>query len=232
MKPIDFYFDFSSPYSFLASEQIDALAARHGRTVRYRPVLLGVIFKASGGAPLTEQYGPKARYSVHDFERSARFAGVRYRHPSKFPIGAVGASRAVLWLQQNRPEQANAFVHAVFRAFFQDDRDISDPAVVAQALESLAPGGVVVAVGVPPPGSAFAVDPGLLIGGERRLVGSKYGSANPLVDFPMLAELALAGRIELERLITRRYALSEANEAFDDLAAGVLARGLIVFDEV
>jgi 2-hydroxychromene-2-carboxylate isomerase len=129
--PIDFYFDFSSPYSFLASEQIDAQAARHGRAVDYKPILLGVVFKASGGAPLTEQYGPKARYSVHDFERSARFAGIGYRHPSKFPIGAVTASRAVLWLQRHQPDAANGFVHAVYRAFFQQDRDISDAAVVA-----------------------------------------------------------------------------------------------------
>jgi 2-hydroxychromene-2-carboxylate isomerase len=134
--PIDFYFDFSSPYSYLASEQIDALAARHGRTVNYKPVLLGGIFKTSGGVPLTESYGPKARYSLHDFERSARFIGVPYRHPSKFPIGAVAASRAVLWLQQHRPDQATAFVHAVFRALFRDDRDVSDPAVVAEVAEA------------------------------------------------------------------------------------------------
>jgi 2-hydroxychromene-2-carboxylate isomerase len=134
---IDFYFDFSSPYSFLAAEQIEALAARHGRTVTFKPILLGIVFKTAGSTPLTEQYGPKARYSVHDFERSARFAGVRYRHPSKFPIGAVGASRAVLWLQQHRPEKANEFVHAVFRAFFQDDRDIADAAVVAQVAQSI-----------------------------------------------------------------------------------------------
>jgi 2-hydroxychromene-2-carboxylate isomerase len=136
-NPIDFHFDFSSPYSFLASERIEALAARHGRTVTFRPLLLGVVFKASGSAPLTEQYGPKARYSVHDFERSARFAGIRYRHPSKFPIGAVGASRAVLWLQQHRPGKANEFVHAVFRALFQNDRDISDAAVVAGIAQSI-----------------------------------------------------------------------------------------------
>jgi 2-hydroxychromene-2-carboxylate isomerase len=129
--PIDFYFDFSSPYSFLASEQIDAQAARHGRAVHYKPILLGVVFKASGGAPLTEQYGPKARYSVHDFERSARFAGIGYRHPSRFPIGAVTASRAVLWLQRHQPDAANDFVHAVYRGFFQHDRDISDAAIVA-----------------------------------------------------------------------------------------------------
>ena len=136
-NPIDFYFDFSSPYSFLASEQIEPLAGRHGRTVKFKPILLGVVFKTSGSAPLTEQYGPKARYSVHDFERSARFAGLRYRHPSKFPIGAVAASRAVLWLQQHAPERANPFVHAVFHAFFHDDRDISDANLVAQIGQSV-----------------------------------------------------------------------------------------------
>jgi 2-hydroxychromene-2-carboxylate isomerase len=136
-NPIEFYFDFSSPYSFLASEQIEPLAARHGRKVVFEPILLGVVFKTAGSAPLTEQYGPKAKYSVHDFERSSRFAGVRYRHPSKFPIGAVAASRAVLWLQQHQPDQANPFVHAVFRAFFQEDRDISDAGVIAQIAQSL-----------------------------------------------------------------------------------------------
>ena len=136
-NPIDFYFDFSSPYSFLASEQIDALAARHGRTVNYRPLLLGVVFKVADSAPLTEQYGPKARYSVHDFERSARFAGIAYRQPSRFPIGAVGASRAVLWLQKHQPHRVDPFVHAVFRAFFQDDRDIADAGVVAQIAGSV-----------------------------------------------------------------------------------------------
>jgi 2-hydroxychromene-2-carboxylate isomerase len=134
---IDFYFDFSSPYSYLASEQIDAVAARHARTVDYRPVLLGAVFKTSGGAPLTEQYGPKAEYSKHDFARSARFAGVAYRKPSRFPIATVAAARGLLWLQQNAPAQAARFIHAVFRAYFVDDRDISDAAVILEVARSV-----------------------------------------------------------------------------------------------
>lgn len=130
-QPIAFFFDFSSPYSYLASEQIEAVAQRHGRAVDWRPVLLGAVFKTSGGAPLTEQYAPKARYSVHDFKRSARFVGVPYRQPSKFPIGSVTASRAVLWLQREHPQQVGPFVHAIFRGFFRDDRDVSDAVVVA-----------------------------------------------------------------------------------------------------
>ena len=51
--PIEFWFDFSSPYGYLAAQKIDALAARHGRTVDWRPMLLGVAFKQSGQAPLS-----------------------------------------------------------------------------------------------------------------------------------------------------------------------------------
>ena len=52
-EPIDFYFDFSSPYGYLASELIDEFAARFQREVRWRPILLGVVFKQTGAAPLT-----------------------------------------------------------------------------------------------------------------------------------------------------------------------------------
>ncbi len=129
-KPIEFHFDFSSPYSYIASEQIEPVAARHGRTVEYKPVLLGAVFKVAGSAPLTELYAPKASYAKRDFERSARYAGVPYRQPSRFPIGSLAAKRSVVWLQQHRPELVAPFIHAVYRAFFVDDRDISDAAVV------------------------------------------------------------------------------------------------------
>ena len=150
-KTIEFYFDFSSPYSYFASEQIDALAARHGRTVDYRPVLLGAVFKASGGTPLTEGYGPKAEYSKHDFARSARFAGVQYRAPSRFPIGAVAAARAVLWLQQHAPEKATPFIHAIFRTYFVEDLDISDAAVVGAVARSIGIDAEALAAGVQQP---------------------------------------------------------------------------------
>jgi S-(hydroxymethyl)glutathione dehydrogenase/alcohol dehydrogenase len=107
---------------------------------------------------------------------------------------------------------------------------VGSAAVVADAVAALAPGGVAVVVGVPSPGTAFAIDAGLLLAGERRVCGSKYGSSNPLVEFPRLVALAAAGLLKLEELITRRYAIEQANEAFADLAAGELARGLIVFD--
>lgn len=134
---IEFFFDFSSPYSYIASERIEALAARTARPLQWHPMLLGVVFKASGGAPLTEVYGPKARYSIRDFARAAAFAGVPYRHPSTFPIGAVAASRAVLWLQREHSPQVAPYIHAVFRAFFVHDRNVGDATVALDIAQSL-----------------------------------------------------------------------------------------------
>ena len=86
--PIEFYFDFSSPYGFVASERIEVLAAKHGRDVDWRPVLLGVVFKQTGGVPLT-QAPIKGDYSKHDMARSARLYGIHgFRLPSTFPTPA------------------------------------------------------------------------------------------------------------------------------------------------
>jgi len=132
-EPIDFYFDFSSPYGYLASKKIDELAARHGRKVRWRPILLGVVFKHTGAAPLT-LVPLKGEYSIHDFARSARFLGVPYTHPANFPLATQHAARAYYWLrdQDCEPawERARGFAQAVFRALYVDGRDISSIEVV------------------------------------------------------------------------------------------------------
>ncbi|PKO37437.1 MAG: 2-hydroxychromene-2-carboxylate isomerase [Betaproteobacteria bacterium HGW-Betaproteobacteria-6] len=129
-SPIDFWFDFSSPYGYLLSEKIDALATQYGRKVRWHPILLGIIFKATGSAPLTMQNPAKASYSLHDFSRSARFMGISYRHPSQFPLATQAAARAYYWLHGQDCALARQFAHATFRALYVDDRDISSPDTV------------------------------------------------------------------------------------------------------
>ena len=76
---------------------------------------------------------------------------------------------------------------------------------------------------------AHQLDPGLLVGPMRNLRGSSYGGARTFVDFPRLVDLYLSGQLKLDELITRRYDISEVNEAFRALAAGEVARGLLVF---
>ena len=103
---IDFYFDFSSPYGYLASTQIDTLAVKHGRVVNWRPFLLGVAFKTTGQRPLPEQplRGP---YSLRDFDRSARLLGVPFRLPEPFPFPSLAACRAFYWLEDSDEAKAS-----------------------------------------------------------------------------------------------------------------------------
>jgi len=134
--PIDFYFDFSSPYGYLASEKIDELAARYGRTVNWHPVLLGAIFKVTNTIPLV-QMPVKGQYYVRDFARSARFLGVPFRLPDPFPVATQNAARAFLWLQDRDQAQARDFAHACYRAYFVDNVNISEPEQVIAVAERL-----------------------------------------------------------------------------------------------
>lgn len=129
-SPIDFWFDFSSPYGYLMAEKIDAVAARHGRKVRWHPVLLGVIFQATGSRPPADGVSSKGTYMMHDFHRSARFMGIPYNPPSRFPLPTQNAARAYYWLHGQDCGLARRFAHAVYRAFFVDDLDISSPDTV------------------------------------------------------------------------------------------------------
>ena len=114
---VDFYVDFSSPYSYIASEWIEALAARHGRTVRWHAVLLGVTFQAAElKSPVSHPI--KREYSLHDFERSARFAGVPFTLPEKFPVATQNAARVFWWLDEGDRERAANWARHCLRAYF------------------------------------------------------------------------------------------------------------------
>jgi 2-hydroxychromene-2-carboxylate isomerase len=135
MRPaIDFYFDFSSPYSYIASEWIDAAAVRHARAVRWHAILLGATFQAAElKSPVSHPL--KREYSLRDFARSARFAGVPYEMPAKFPIPTQNAARVFWWLHDTQaPERAVAWAHAGLRAYFTQGLDLSDTTQLRTAL--------------------------------------------------------------------------------------------------
>ena len=134
--PIDFYFDFSSPYGYIASERIDELAARFRRSVDWHPVLLGVVFKSTGAAPLAS-IPLKGEYSMNDIARSARYHGVPYRRPSDFPIATQHAARGYFWLADRDLRLARDFARACYRAYFVDDRNISQPDVLGDIVAAL-----------------------------------------------------------------------------------------------
>ena len=125
--PIDFYFDFSSPYSYIASEWVEALAARHGRTVRWHAILLGATFQAAElRSPVA--YPIKRDYSLRDFRRSARFEGLPYVQPAEFPIPTQNAARVFWWLNDSHDAAAaTAWARAGLRAYFTRGLMLSQP---------------------------------------------------------------------------------------------------------
>src|SRR5918994_4793516 len=129
-EPIDFYFEFASPYGYLASTRIEALAGRHGRAVAWHPIMLGAAFKETGARPLTET-PLKGPYLLHDVPRFARLLGVPLRLPPVMPMNSLAASRACVWLDESDPGLAKTLAKALFRAHWGEGRDLGAPEAVA-----------------------------------------------------------------------------------------------------
>lgn len=133
---LDFYYEFASPYSYLAAARIGPLAEEAGVQVRWKPFLLGPIFAAQGytTSPFNA-YPLKGRYMWRDLERMVERYGLPpIRRPDSFPINALAAARVVTWLNDaSRP----GFTVAAFKAEFAQGRDITDRAVLAQLLAGL-----------------------------------------------------------------------------------------------
>lgn len=106
---------------------------------------------------------------------------------------------------------------------------IGIPAVQEEALRAARPGGMIILAGISPVGSATNLPGAVLTRQEKTVAGSYYGTANTSRDFPRLAELYLAKRLDLAKLVSRRYRLDQINEAYADMLTGEGARGIIVF---
>jgi 2-hydroxychromene-2-carboxylate isomerase len=130
MSPIDFYFEFASPYGYLASLRIDEIAARHGCHARWLPIMLGPALKRTGTGP-NVQLPLKGPYLLHDAPRSARLQGVPLQIPPLLPMNSLAASRAFWWLDRSDPALAKGLAQAVYHAHWGQGHDVSTPGQVA-----------------------------------------------------------------------------------------------------
>lgn len=125
VNPIEFFFDFSSPYGYFASTQIETLAAKHGREVVWRPFLMGAALKLMNVPPNVE-FPLKGDYVRHDFDRTARWFGVPFRIPAPFPVATIAAARAFYWTEAQDAKRAKEVAMALYKAYFVEGTNISD----------------------------------------------------------------------------------------------------------
>jgi 2-hydroxychromene-2-carboxylate isomerase len=122
---LSFHYDYSSPFAYLAATQVERIAKKHGARLRWRPFLLGGLFKAIGtpNVPLLEMPASKQRYMQSEMARWAERYDVPFRFPTRFPMNTVAALRMTL---QVAPPEMGRLAMPLFRALWVEDRDLND----------------------------------------------------------------------------------------------------------
>lgn len=145
LAPIDLYFDYSSPFAYLALAQAEATFAG---AASWRPLLLGGLFRSVGtpDVPLFAQSPEKRRHTLVDLGRQAERAGLAFAWPTRFPVNTVLALRMTLQANLAGSPRGRALIVRIARALWAEDRDIADPAVLAGLADELEfPGAAMVA---------------------------------------------------------------------------------------
>jgi 2-hydroxychromene-2-carboxylate isomerase len=177
MSSIDFYFEFASPYGYLASLRIDAIAARHGREARWLPIMLGAALKRTGAGP-NVQLPLKGPYLLRDAPRAARLQGAPFRLPPVMPMNSLAASRAFWWLEASDAPLAKRLAQAVYHAHWGEGRDMSTAELVAEVALPLGIARDALAAAVQQP----AIKERLKAETERSLERGVFGSPFVFVD--------------------------------------------------
>ena len=135
MAGVEFFYDYGSPYSYLADSRLAGLAARTGAELIYRPMLLGGVFKATGNqSPFAEPVEAKRRYFSVELRRCVSRLGVAFEQNSNFPINTLGLMRAAY--AARALDAFPAFHAAIFRAFWTAGADLGSPEVIVDVLDA------------------------------------------------------------------------------------------------
>ena len=176
--PIDFYFELSSPYSYLAARKIGDVAKLYDRAVHWWPIMLGVIFQTTQNRPLMEQ-PLKADYTDRDVRRVAHDMGLPFAPPvAGFPFASHVGLRVIYWAV-DQEEWADAHLAvALFQGVFERGQSITDAAAVGRVADAVGLDGAALidAVGMP------AVKDRLRAANDRALAAGVCGAPFFIVD--------------------------------------------------
>lgn len=131
-EPIAFYFEFASPYAYLAALRIDEAAARHGREVDWKAVSLGHVMKARG-ASRDSMGREKLAYIRRDAARTAEMHGAPFRMPEVFPVDSRAARQVFYGVKARDGALAARFARAVYGRYWGEGRDVTTPGQLVEA---------------------------------------------------------------------------------------------------
>lgn len=130
-REIEFFFDVGSSYSYLAATQMPLVAQRTDTPVRWRPFLLGAVFKATGN-DLPIRIPAKAKWMLGDMHAWSKHYGIQFTMPSRFPLVTLRAQRLLAAVERTHPSAVPTVARALFDAFWTRDEDpTSDPVITA-----------------------------------------------------------------------------------------------------
>ncbi len=154
MASIDFYFSTLSPYSYLAGNRLEELAARHGAQITYKPFDIMALFPRTGGTPPKERHPARQEYRLIELERQAKKLQMPLNlKPAHWPTNAAPSSYAIIAAQKAGGGDLGALVQGILRACWAEEKNIAEDAVVKDCLT---------AAGF----DASLADSGLLVGAE------------------------------------------------------------------
>ena len=134
IKSFDFYFDFASPYTFLAHKEIRKIEKQHSINIKYMPVLLGGLLKSAGIKPNID-IPIKAKYMIKDCKLWAEKYNIIFKFNNYFPIMTLNLMRCVLLAEKKF--SAQNFIDNVFDAIWKNDLNLNDNNVVEKLLKNL-----------------------------------------------------------------------------------------------
>ncbi|MFN3663879.1 2-hydroxychromene-2-carboxylate isomerase [Yoonia sp.] len=137
MPHIDYYFATMSPYTYLCGERLAAIAQKHGATLTYRPLDIMALFARTGGVPPKDRHPNRQAYRLQDLARRAAVTGLPLKvKPAYWPTNPAPSSFAII-AAQNAGAHVGELVHAITRACWAEDRDISQDDVIRDCLEKV-----------------------------------------------------------------------------------------------
>lgn len=136
MTHIDYYFSTISPFTYLAGDQLEKIAGRHGATITYKPLDIVALFGRTGGTPPGERHPNRQIYRAQDLPRRAKRLGLPFNlKPAHWPTNMAPSSYAIIAAQSAGGGDVGALVQSVLRSCWADERDVSDDGVIRDCLK-------------------------------------------------------------------------------------------------